>query len=70
MVLNEELFEQFKFFEILVKKKSAEWHSLTFKGKWMSTSIFISFRDTSTDYSTLLKLVEFAFALPGSNAVL
>jgi len=67
IVLNEEeLFEQFKLFEKLVKEKSAEWHSLTFEEKWIS--IFKSFKETNTDYSTLLKLVEFAFALPGSNA--
>lgn len=63
IVLNE---EQFKLFEKLVKEKSTEWHSLTFEEKWIS--IFKSFKETNTDYSTLLKLVKFAFELPGSNA--
>ncbi|KAF0713388.1 protein FAM200B-like [Aphis craccivora] len=68
IVLNEEeLFGQFKLFEKLIKEKSTEWHSLTFEEKWIS--IFKSFKETNTDYSTLLKLIEFAFVLPGSNAV-
>ncbi|CAI6360864.1 unnamed protein product [Macrosiphum euphorbiae] len=57
---EEELYEQF------LRNKTDEWQCKTSEEKWLS--IFKSFKENNIDYSMLLKIVEFAFALPGSNA--
>ncbi|CAI6344774.1 unnamed protein product [Macrosiphum euphorbiae] len=63
---EEELYEQFKMFEQFLRNKTDEWQCKTSEEKWLS--IFKSFKENNIDYSMLLKIVEFAFALPGSNA--
>jgi hypothetical protein len=62
---EEELYEKFKMFEQFLRNKTDEWQCKTSEEKWLS--IFKSFKENNIDYSMLLKIVEFAFALPGSN---
>jgi len=67
ITLNEEkLYEQFKMFEQVLRKQADEWQCKISEEKWLS--IFKSFRENNVDYTMLLKIIEFAFALPGSNA--
>jgi len=57
---EEELYEQF------LRNKTDEWQCKTSEEKWLS--IFKSFKENNIDYSMLLKILEFAFALHITHA--
>ncbi|KAL4126107.1 hypothetical protein QTP88_010336 [Uroleucon formosanum] len=63
---EETFFEQFKTFEKIFHQQNDEWHHQDIEDKWLF--IFKTFADNNQEFSMLLKVVEFSFVLPGSNA--
>lgn len=64
---NEEMFfEQFKSFEKNCHQQNDEWHHPKIEEKFLFN--FKTFSDDKLKFSMLLKVVEFSFVLPGSNA--
>lgn len=63
---EEMFFKQFKMFEKMFHQQNDEWHFQEIENKWIS--IFKTFTDNNHTFFELLKVVEFSFAFPGSNA--
>jgi len=63
---EEMFFEQFKIVEKIFHQQNDEWHCQEIENEWIY--IFKIFTDNNHAFFELLKVVEFSFVLPGSNA--